>query len=220
MNYPKNTQCKNCNELIGNNTKYNLCLPCFNKIVKKKFKNKYCIDCSKEIGRYSKRCYSCASKYRIATTHPQKGEHNSNYKHGLTDNGKCKDCGNPISNWSALQGDGRCSKCNYKFYTGIRHHNYIKGEGNKPYPLEFNDKLKSKIKERDDYICQKCYITEEQHITIYGIKLSIHHIDYNKENCKEENLITLCNECNLRINFNRKYWTEYFRSIIKCYSKR
>ena len=34
--------------------------------------------------------------------------------------------------------------------------------------------------------------------------LAIHHIDYNKKNNKEENLITLCRSCNVKVNFNRK----------------
>ena len=45
-------------------------------------------------------------------------------------------------------------------------------------------------------------------------KLGIHHIDYNKQNCLETNLTTLCNECNIRVNSNRKYWKEYFKKKI------
>ena len=55
-------------------------------------------------------------------------------------------------------------------------------------------------------------MTEEEHIIVLGEALTVHHIDYDKENCKENNLITLCKQCNSRVNFNRKYWTNYFKS--------
>ena len=56
-------------------------------------------------------------------------------------------------------------------------------------------------------------MTEEEHIITYGKVLDVHHIDYNKENCKENNLITLCKQCNLRANKNRDYWYGYFMYI-------
>lgn len=42
----------------------------------------------------------------------------------------------------------------------------------------------------------------------------VHHIDYNKQNNNPENLITLCNRCNSKVNFNREYWTQYFQEIM------
>lgn len=102
-----------------------------------------------------------------------------------------------------------------KVAKGKNNPNYINGQGRFPYPLEFNDNLKEQIRKRDNFICQKCGITEEEHLIVYGKVLSVHHIDYDKENCDEENLITLCNECNIRINYNRDYWFAYFRYIMK-----
>jgi hypothetical protein len=34
----------------------------------------------------------------------------------------------------------------------------------------------------------------------------VHHIDYDKANCAKENLITLCEVCHGRTNYNRDYW--------------
>lgn len=34
---------------------------------------------------------------------------------------------------------------------------------------------------------------------------------YIKQNCKEENLITVCNACNSRVNNNREYWYKYYK---------
>ena len=38
----------------------------------------------------------------------------------------------------------------------------------------------------------------------------IHHIDYDKKNCNENNLITLCLRCHRKTNANRRFWQYYF----------
>jgi 5-methylcytosine-specific restriction endonuclease McrA len=93
--------------------------------------------------------------------------------------------------------------------------NYIHGRSNQPYALEFTDELKLEIRKRDNYICQNCEMTEEEHIIVYGTVLSIHHIDYNKQNCKKENLCSLCKQCNARVNFNRNYWKKIFQKLME-----
>jgi hypothetical protein len=77
---------------------------------------------------------------------------------------------------------------------------------NSEYSAEFNNELKEQIRKRDNYECQICGITEEEHLIIIGEKLGIHHIDYNKDNNKKENLTSLCRQCHSRTNFNRDYW--------------
>ena len=64
-------------------------------------------------------------------------------------------------------------------------------------------------------MCQNCGITEEEHIIINGQVLHVHHIDYNKENCSQDNLITTCQQCNLRANSNRDYWKELYLKKLK-----
>ncbi len=119
----------------------------------------------------------------------------------------CIDCNKEIS-----YGHKRCKSCNKK---NNLNPNYKGGISNLPYSLEFNDNLKDQIRKRDNYTCQKCGITEEEHLIIYGTALLIHHIDYNKENCEENNLITVCFQCNSRANFNRDYWYAYFMYIME-----
>jgi len=85
---------------------------------------------------------------------------------------------------------------------------------NAEYPPGFNEKLKGQIRERDNYTCV-CGITEEEHIIIYGKKLEVHHIDYDRGNCNKDNLITLCKQCNNRANLNRKYWEKYYNNKLK-----
>lgn len=82
------------------------------------------------------------------------------------------------------------------------------------YPKEFNRNLKDEIRLRDEYLCQNCDITEEEHIIVFGKVLTIHHIDYNKSNCDNKNLITLCISCNVRANHNRWYWKGYYGDFL------
>lgn len=98
---------------------------------------------------------------------------------------------------------------------GKNNPNYVDGRSNLPYPLEFNDALKYKIRERDNFECQNCGMTEEEHLSVEGQVLHVHHIDYNKFNCKEVNLTTLCLYCNTRANFNRTFWQEHYTKKIK-----
>ena len=74
-----------------------------------------------------------------------------------------------------------------------------------PYPSEFNNQRKTFIRERDNFICQLC--------GKYPV-FDVHHIDYDKKNCKPENLILLCRICHNKTNGNRNYWTNYFKQII------
>jgi len=88
---------------------------------------------------------------------------------------------------------------------------YIHGLAYEPYSNKFNDTLKESIRKRDNYECQKCGIKQKT----YRRKLDIHHIDYNKQNCKEDNLITTCNRCNAQVNSNRDYWYTYFTHLME-----
>jgi hypothetical protein len=90
--------------------------------------------------------------------------------------------------------------------------NWKGGASRELYPLKFNDELKDKIRKRDGYSCQICAMQDEEHILVYGYSLMVHHIDYIKENCEESNLISLCNQCHGRTNYNRAYWTDFLSS--------
>lgn len=48
-----------------------------------------------------------------------------------------------------------------------------------------------------------------------GRGLSVHHIDYNKENDQDDNLITVCLSCNTTVNYDREFWQEFFTRRIK-----
>jgi transposase-like protein len=103
---------------------------------------------------------------------------------------------------------------NTEFKRVKEHVCYIDGKGGM-YPYEFNNKLKSKIRKRDSYICQNCSMTEEEHISLYKRKLHIHHIDYDRDNCIDMNLITLCLPCNLKANYERDCWEKYYKNKMR-----
>lgn len=106
-----------------------------------------------------------------------------------------------------------CSnKCNYisKNSSGKNHPNWLGGLSFEPYGIEFNNKLKQQIRDRDKHTCQECGFNEEK----LDRKLSIHHIDYNKKNNNQNNLISLCRSCHMQTNFKREDWTNYFQGRV------
>lgn len=104
---------------------------------------------------------------------------------------------------------------------GNKHWNYIDGRSSLGYSFEFNKDLKESICKRDNYICQNCGITKEEHLIVIGSQLDVHHIDYDKKNNNENNLITLCKSCNVRANYNRDYWKKYYQKKMEIiYVKR
>lgn len=90
---------------------------------------------------------------------------------------------------------------------GENHPNWQGGISENGYPFEFDEELKERIRGCDNHTCQLCGVPQAECIR----KLDVHHIDYDKENLADENLITLCSSCNLKVNFNREYWTKYLQ---------
>ena len=89
-------------------------------------------------------------------------------------------------------------------HTGEDCHLWQGGITKKKYTVDWTNKLRISIRERDCYQCKIC--GENQ-----GDKaFPVHHIDYNKENCDPKNLITLCVSCHAKTNVNRDKWLEYF----------
>jgi len=74
------------------------------------------------------------------------------------------------------------------------------GIHNRFYPSEFNKTLRREIRDRDNNECFLCKDSEKN--------LHVHHIDYDKYNNDELNLITLCCSCHIKTNFNRTYWNK------------
>jgi len=170
-------------------------------------KKHYC-KCGKEINYRSERCYSCENKrkHKIGVLKSD-GENNPNYKKKIKI--KCLQCKKlfkiiPARKTTAIFCSNKC-KYNWRSID----------ENKRRYSRNFTKNLKNKIRIRDNYECQNCGMTQEEHFIVYKRDIEIHHMDYNRKNCNKNNLITLCKQCNIRANYNRKYWIRKFKKILK-----
>ncbi len=196
---------------------------------------KHCEECGKKISFYSIKCKKCYQKTLKGTGNPMFGVHRTGKKSPRYIDGRsnkkgyCIDCGKEISGYEAK----RCSSCAMKYlhkngiYKNIGRHlseqskrkiSLTKGGTGVPYefnkyPEEFY-RVRYWIFKRDNHICQNCNITEKEYLIIHNRKLEIHHIDYNKQNSNENNLITLCRKCNMGANHNRTYWRDFYKNKI------
>jgi len=156
----------------------------------------HCPDCGKRLKHYlSKHCFLCSFKYR--KNNIVSGEKHYKWKGGLP---KCLQCGKEIA-YKAKH----CSSCSK---LGKRNVNWHNGVSFDDYSIDFNSILKWKIRKRDNYKCVICKFMPDKKIKN---RLVIHHIDYDKKNCKLENLITLCSKCHNKTNQKRSYWIKFFK---------
>lgn len=157
-----------------------------------------CLDCGKKVStRKTKRCIICSNK------------EGHNYIDGRSlKQYYCIDCNREISYPNFLYGNKQCNSC---AKNGKNNPNWQDGSSFEIYPINFNNSLKEFIRDRDNHECQLCHIKEIE----LNRLLSVHHIDYIKENCVPENLISLCKKCHVKTNSNRNYYYIYFKEIIK-----
>lgn len=105
-----------------------------------------------------------------------------------------------------------CSDTHFRqYYSGARSPVWRGGISKLPYGFDFTNVLKEQIRQRDGRRCRLCGSEQSGRI---GYRLPIHHIDYDKTNCRPSNLLTTCLACNARANFNRPMWTERCRQLI------
>jgi len=109
-----------------------------------------------------------------------------------------------------------------KLFCSVEHQNLwrsnkVSGKGNpnwnggtskKPYCFIWTKDYKETIKERDNHVCLNPLCDK----TIK--RLNIHHVNFDKENCHPQNLITLCAKCNGKSNFDRNWWISWYRLIL------
>lgn len=74
--------------------------------------------------------------------------------------------------------------------------------GKSEYGVRWADRLKRKIKERDNYKCQYKLCKNKSK------RIVIHHKDFNKKNNDDFNLITVCSSCHNLIHKRRLLWEE------------
>ncbi len=101
-------------------------------------------------------------------------------------------------------------------HKGGKHWNWQSGKSFEPYGLEFNNQLREQIRARDNYRCQECFRHQDELRTKTNrkYKLPVHHINYDKQNNKPNNLISLCKSCHQKTAFYMEEWTEYYQDKI------
>ncbi len=90
--------------------------------------------------------------------------------------------------------------------SGEKSSQWLGGISFEPYPPGFNPYLKKKIRERDGCKCVLCDGLE---------RLSVHHINYLKDDLRPENLITLCTSCHSKTGGSRDYWEAFLTKVIE-----
>lgn len=202
----RSIKCKSCTQLGKNNNNYK---------DGRTIKAHKCKNCHKQIFYEtvfigSGLCRSCANS----------GSLHNNYKDGRTlKKYHCKICQKHIGINSGIYGNKQCLSCMAKnrhysketkkklslLMSGKNHWNWQNGKSFERYSIIWTKELKEQIRKRDNRICQLCGKNEKNN----GRKLDVHHMDYNKKNCKENNLISLCHSCHIKTNYNRDYWFAY-----------
>lgn len=107
----------------------------------------------------------------------------------------------------------------------------------KKYSEEWTDVIRPRILKRDNYKCQKCGIKHRSYVLVdsdknytlidrdehedykqygantYRIYLQVAHRDNNPDNNADENLISLCPKCHLKMD-------EPFRNLVRISNKK
>jgi len=196
LNKKSNKICKFCGKVF-----------CDYKNNHRKYCSKKCYQQSRGDNREEKICLVCGKKFKVYPNRKDKAKYCSckcywrAMKDKMPSNINILIASPP---WNKGKHTGLVPKSAYK--KGDKHVYWQGGISFEPYSVGFNKKLKLKIRRRDNFTCQECGYTEKQ----LGYILNIHHIDYDKKNDKEKNLISLCNNCHSQTNFNRENWTNYF----------
>ncbi len=161
--------------------------------------DRYCKICNQQLcwGNSSGYCRICFNKTVLKHVEEKYcivcGKKINKYKDGL----RCRDCSNKLNR--------------HPDYSGENNPNWKNGRSTIKYPFKFFSKRKT-IFQRDKFQCQKCGITNDEYLILFNKSLDVHHIDFNKFNNDDSNLITLCRKCNVRAD-NHLDWIQQFKEI-------
>lgn len=173
-------------------------------------------------GRIAKECAICGSPYEVKRAN--KGSRYCSLKCvGISQRGQPrpvrsrvdKQCPVCLNNFSVpLAHKARqhcCSKdCSFKrraqLTSGASNPNWAGGISGRPYPWDFRKKSKEIIARDGGCMNPNCAGGDP--------RLTTHHINYEKSDCRDENLICLCSACNSKANFGRDAWEKFYANIM------
>ena len=95
-----------------------------------------------------------------------------------------------------------CGELNPNWKGGISMEPYCFSWSNKDYREFLYDRDKDKF----------CWNTQCEG---RGTKEYLHHINYIKKDCSCSNIIKICNACNSQANFNRDWWSSFYKEIMR-----
>lgn len=122
---------------------------------------------------------------------------------------KCPNGHKHKTSWIAWYQNKRCPTCWAISVSGPGSPHWRGGVSLNGYCDVWLDKhFKKEIKNRDGNVClnPKCYGTSS--------RLSIHHINYDKKDCRPANLITLCASCNSKANKDRRWHKAWYSAVL------
>jgi hypothetical protein len=214
----KKYYCKKCGKLITKSSKSGLCKSCVNK-------GKNNPRFGKKVLKVTKQKMSIAqikrfqdSKEREKTSKAtKKFMQNPEIRLKISKAGKGRIVSEITRQKLSEKTTKQWSNINIKNkISGKNHYAYIDGTASLPYTKEFTSTLKKFIIERDNYKCQCCGMSQEEHKKKYSNRsLEVHHIDHCPDNCKKTNLITVCKQCNINANYERDYYYSLFNYIME-----
>jgi hypothetical protein len=98
--------------------------------------------------------------------------------------------------------------------------NWQGGISYEPYCIKFNNEFKERVRAFFGYRCVECGARQG------NIRLSVHHVTYNKKVCCDNSIplfVSLCHNCHSKTHGSRQYWIDRFTKLInehyngKCY---
>ncbi len=125
------------------------------------------------------------------------------------------DCGNKVSIRVVSLTRGVTKSCGcLRFREGADNPSYICGGTDTASTKSFY----KTIRKRDKYTCQDCDKTQEQELKEINHSLSVHHINCDHSDNRDENATTLCVKCHRKVHAELKkiqaekdYWDMMYR---------
>jgi len=106
------------------------------------------------------------------------------------------------------------SEVHKKRYVDQQWYGSVKYYDGPQYCEKWTNELKERVRAWFDHCCIECGAPQN------GMKLSVHHVWYNKKACCDDtprSLVPLCSSCHIKTNVNRDYWSNHFQEIIDTY---